>query len=134
MLSTIKALVLGPAGVATPQRASFKIWWDDETVREVVTRDFVRSHLRVDQHPLLETTVVSWVGRPDGTYLEWIVEKSRRIFLILVDIGVPDEMIGLVNGSWSDGDLPISMEEVDRLKVGRSKNPWLAFSPQQSGS
>jgi hypothetical protein len=118
MLSIIKALVLGPAGVATPQRASLKIWWDEETVREVVTRGFVRSHLRVDQHPLLDTTVVSWVGRPAGTYLDWIVEKSPRIFLILVDIGVPDETIGLVNGSWSDEDLPISLEDVDRLKVG----------------
>src|SRR5579871_5766859 len=91
--------------------------WDEETVRKVVTCEFVRSNLRLDQHPLLESSVDFGNGRTDSTYLEWILEKSRRIFLILVDIGVPNEIFGVINGSWIDDDLPISLEEVDRLKV-----------------
>lgn len=117
MLSTFKTLVFGPGATAEPQRTSLKIWWDEETIRKVVTRDFVRLNLRADQHSLLEATVASWDGRTDGTYLEWILERSRRVFLILVDIGVPDEIFALIDSSWGDDDLPISLEEVDRLKV-----------------
>jgi hypothetical protein len=102
------------------------MWWDEETIHKVVTSEFVRSNLPVDQHSLLEATVA---GRTDGTYLEWVLEKSRRIFLILVDIGVPDEIFGLINGSWSDDHLPISLEEVDRLMVSWT-NPRLQFSHQ----
>ncbi len=116
MLSTFKSLVFGP-GVAAPQLTPLKTWWDEETIRKVVTREFVRSHIRIDQHSLLETTVAIWAGRTDGTYLEWILERSRRIFLILIDIGVPDEIFALIDSSWSDDDLPISLEDVDRLKV-----------------
>ncbi len=117
MLFTVKALIFGP-GAVTLQQTSLKMWFDEETTSKVVTREFVRSNLRVDQHSLLEAAVASWVGRTGGTYLEWVLEKSRRIFLILVDIGVPDEIFGLINGSWSDDDLPISLEKVDGLKVG----------------
>jgi len=103
-----------------------KMWWDEETISKVVTREFVRLNLQVDRHSLLEATVPFWVERTNGTYLEWILEKSRRIFLTLVDIGVPDEIFGFIDGSWNDDDLPISSEEIDRLKVSHT-SPWLQF-------
>jgi len=105
------------------------MWWDEETISKVVTEEFVRSSLRLDQHSLLDTTVALWVGRTNLTYLQWVLERARRIFLILGDIGVPDEIFGLIRASWTDADLPISLEDVVRLKVGWG-TPQLQFTQQ----
>jgi serine/threonine protein kinase len=93
------------------------MWWDDERVEATVDRAYVLSHLRPDEARRLDQPLEFGDGLTDDTYMEWIEQKAKRIFLILVDIGVPDQIFGVVDDSWDDDDLPIPLEQVDRLQL-----------------
>lgn len=47
--------------------------------------------------------------------------KAARLFLILVDIGIPDRIFALVDESYDDSDLPISEANVDLLRLSPDK-------------
>jgi len=93
------------------------MWWDDDTIQRTVTRQFVCSQLLPED--------VERLGRPpgfgdaltDGTYWEWIDEKAKHLFLILVDLGLADQIFALIDDSWDDSDLPIALDQVDRLEL-----------------
>jgi len=93
------------------------MWWDDERVEATVDRAYVLSHLRPDEARRLDQQLGFGDGLTDDTYMEWIEMKAKRIFLILVDIGVPDQIFGVVDDSWDDDDLPIPLDQVDRLQL-----------------
>ena len=99
-------------------------WWTDERVAATVTREYVYAKLRVDEQELLKQSPSFAAGLTDDTYLEWILTKARRFFLILVDAGVPDQIFGIVDDSWDDGDLPIAEESVPNLR--------LSYEPSQA--
>ncbi|KAI7533485.1 kinase-like protein, partial [Hortaea werneckii] len=49
--------------------------------------------------------------------MEWILDRAKRLFLILAEIGVPDQIFGCIDDSWDDDDLPVSMENVKNLEL-----------------
>jgi serine/threonine protein kinase len=97
------------------------MWWDQETIESTVTRAYVLSKLRPDEQARL-TDKVGFGGLTDDTYLEWIQEKAQRIFLILVDLDVPDQIFGIIDDSWDDDDLPIPLDQIWRLKMTYNKS------------
>jgi hypothetical protein len=61
-------------------------------------------------------------GLTDGTYWEWIHTKARRIFLILVDLNMPDQIFGIIDDSWDDNDLPIALDQVEGLALREQRD------------
>ncbi|KAI1344027.1 kinase-like domain-containing protein [Xylariaceae sp. FL0016] len=101
------------------------MWWDDSRVEATVTRQFVCSHLLPQDIHRLDQPLGFGDGLTDGTYWEWIDEKAKRIFLILLDLGMPDRVFNVVDKSWDDHDLPIPFDEVDRLALSPGKDDKL---------
>ncbi|KFY46194.1 hypothetical protein V494_00567 [Pseudogymnoascus sp. VKM F-4513 (FW-928)] len=101
------------------------MWWDDERVETTVDRAYVESHLRPDETLRLDQQLGFGDGLTDDTYFEWIVTKAKRIFLVLVDIGVPDQIFAAVDDSWDDDDLPLQLDQVARLQLRRTKDERL---------
>jgi serine/threonine protein kinase len=93
------------------------MWWDDEKIESTVDRQFVLSHLLPDEQLRLDNALGFGDGLTDDTYMDWIDQKAKRIFLILVDLGVPDQIFGVIDDSWDDNDLPIPLDQVSRLKL-----------------
>ncbi|KAK5660983.1 hypothetical protein OQA88_12360 [Cercophora sp. LCS_1] len=98
------------------------MWFDPETIERTVTKEFVCSHLLPDEIERLNRPLGFGDGLTDGTYWEWIDEKAKRIFLILVDLGVPDQIFGVIDDSWDDEDLPIALDHVERLALTAQKD------------
>jgi serine/threonine protein kinase len=98
------------------------MWWDDERIERTVTRPFVCSHLLPEEVARLDLPLGFGDGLTDGTYWEWIDEKAKRIFLILVDLGMPDQIFGIIDDSWDDQDLPIARDQVERLALTASRD------------
>lgn len=97
-------------------------WWDVDKIKATVTRQFVCSHLLPEEIERLDRPLGFGDGLTDGTYWEWIDEKAKRIFLILVDLGVPDQIFGVIDDSWDDQDLPIALDQVERLALTPTKD------------
>lgn len=91
------------------------MWWDDETIDGMVSREFVASYLIPSEIDQLDRQLKFGEGLTDGTYWERIEEKAKKLFLILVDLGLPDQIFGLIDDSWEDEDLPIALDEVKRM-------------------
>lgn len=100
-------------------------WWDPDLIEATVTRQFVCSHLLPEEIQRLDRPLGFGDGLTDGTYWEWIDEKAKRIFLILVDLGVPDQIFGVIDDSWDDMDLPVALDQVERMALTPSKDEKL---------
>ncbi|MCJ1363777.1 hypothetical protein MMC16_002886 [Acarospora aff. strigata] len=92
-------------------------WWTEAQIDARVNRDFVSSKLHPEEQALLDKPLAFGDGLTDNTYIEWIVEKSRKLFLILLDIGVPEQVFGVIDDSFDDDDLPLSSDTVSQLKL-----------------
>ncbi|APA09993.1 hypothetical protein sscle_05g047630 [Sclerotinia sclerotiorum 1980 UF-70] len=101
------------------------MWWDEERIHATVTRQFVSSKLHPDEQERLDEPLGFGDGLTDDTYMEWIEEKAKKIFLILVELGVPDQIFGVIDDSWGDDDLPIPMDQVERLQLTYDRNEKL---------
>jgi serine/threonine protein kinase len=98
-------------------------WWVASRIDATVTRQFVVKHLVADEVARLDRPVA--FGAEDlteRTYWDSIQARVKRIFLILVDIGVPDQIFGIVDDGWDDSELPLSMEDVERLQLTAVKD------------
>lgn len=93
------------------------MWWDEERIEATVSRQFVSSKLRPDEQARLDEPLGFGDGLTDDTYMEWIETKAKRIFLVLVDLGVPDQIFGVIDDSWDDDDLPVPLDQVERLQL-----------------
>lgn len=100
-------------------------WWDEAKIDVTVTRQYVCNHLKPDQIARLDMSMAFGDGLTDGTYWEWIDTKAKRIFLVLVDIGVPEHIFAVIDDSWEDHDLPVPQDQVDRLPLGTTKDDKL---------
>ena len=105
--------------------ANVPTWWTDDRVDATVNREYVYSHLRADEQELLKQSPSFADGLTDDTYLDWILTKARRFFLTLVDSGVPDQIFGIVDDSYDDGDLPIDEESIPDLHLSYEPSPAL---------
>ncbi|KAK6366478.1 hypothetical protein LTS17_010563 [Exophiala oligosperma] len=92
-------------------------YWTDERVYETVTSAYVHAQLRPDEQALLRRPLYFGAGLTDDTYLDWILTRARRFFLILVQTGVPDQIFGVVDDSYDDDDLPIAEHAVPNLRL-----------------
>jgi serine/threonine protein kinase len=119
----LNALIYGYAGhsLVTPQHALQQIWWTEERINDKVTTEFITSRLQPEQR--------EWLHRPvgfgdltDDTYIEWILEKARRLFLILAEIGEADRIFGVVDRSWDDDDLPLQMSDIEDLALANRRD------------
>ncbi|KAL8846371.1 MAG: hypothetical protein Q9221_008532 [Calogaya cf. arnoldii] len=109
-------------------------WWTDERINATVDRAYIIKeigHKRFQDalhHPLAFGD-----GLTDDTYLDWILQKGRRCFIILNFIGVPERIFQLIDKSLDDDDLPISEESLYDLNLfgGRSETLDKKFHRQQ---
>lgn len=65
----------------------------------------------------------SGAGLTDSTYLEWIMERTKKIFLILTELGCPEKIFDLIDGSmgaWDDWDLPVAPGSLENTNLGSS--------------
>jgi len=93
------------------------LWWTDERVNATLTREYVVEHLDPVLRFQLHHSLPFGDGLTDDTYLDWIVDKGRRIFLILSDIGIPERIFSVVAESLDDEDLPFALQDVTRLRL-----------------
>lgn len=101
--------------LSMPPHAS--AWWTDDRIGATVDRAFIISKLTPEECKLLEQSISFGGGLTDDTYLDWILERAKKLFLILVEIGVPDQIFGLVDESYDDADLPITLSAVPDLRL-----------------
>ena len=89
-------------------------WWSNERISTTVNAAYIETELG-------SKTLVDKVHRvlafgdgtnalTDDTYLDWILERSRRFFLILNQIGVPEKIFDFIDKSFADDDLPLSQD------------------------
>lgn len=97
-------------------------WYDGARVERTVTRQFVCCHLLPGEIENLDRPLAFGDGLTDCTYWEWIQDRAKRLFLILVDLGVPDQIFGVVDDSWEDADLPVPLDHVDRLALTATRD------------
>lgn len=95
-------------------------WWTNEKVETTVTKHFIYSHLRADDAERLTDAVFADLS--DNTYLESILEKARRLFLILIHLGIPGDILRLIEDSYDDDNLPIDEDDVSSLRLSRNRS------------
>ncbi|KAK7543772.1 kinase-like domain-containing protein [Phyllosticta paracitricarpa] len=115
------AFIYGYAGhsLVTPHAPLCQIWWTQERIDAKVTEEYVASRLRYESKQKL-VRPLAFDGLTDDTYLDWILEKAKRFFLILCELGVADQIFRIIDDSWDDDELPISLDAVDRLGLDES--------------
>ncbi len=94
-----------------------QIWWTDDRIQATVTPEYVLTQFRPEKRDLLKRPIPFRNGLTDHTYLGWILERTKRFFLILVHIGVPEQIFGVVDESCNDSDLPIAAQVVKDLRL-----------------
>src|SRR5947207_7560240 len=92
-------------------------WWTDDRIEATVDRAFIFAQLTSDERTLLTQSISFGGGLTNDTYLDWILDRAKKLFLILVEIGVPDQIFGLVDESYDDADLPITLSAVPDLRL-----------------
>ena len=96
--------------------------WTDERVAATVTEDLITSQLRSWQRDLLHKPLAFGEGLTDDTYLDWILDRAKKIYLILAEIGASDQIFRLVDSSCEDDDLPLSLGNIEQLRLLNSQD------------
>ncbi|KAH6885888.1 kinase-like domain-containing protein [Thelonectria olida] len=101
-------------------------WWVDSRIEAAVTRPFVLSQLLPDEIERLDRPVAfGGEDLTERTYWDSLCHDAPRLFLILVDLGVPDQIFGVIDDGWDDAELPIALEDVDRLQLAATRDERL---------
>lgn len=109
-------------------------WWSDEKIDATVTAEYVARELQSEIHQAaLHRPLAFGDGLTDDTYLDWILEKGRRMFLILNHIGCPEWIFDIIDKTFDDDDLPLSEEALWDLNLfgGKSETLDKKFYRQQ---
>ncbi|EKV16276.1 Serine/threonine-protein kinase 33 [Penicillium digitatum] len=93
------------------------LWWPEERIKSTLDAKYIVSRLRPENIPRLFELPDWGEGLTSETYMEWILTKAGRVFLILNAIGIPDRIFALVDESCDDDDLPIAEHSVDLLHL-----------------
>ncbi|EFE43535.1 protein kinase domain-containing protein [Trichophyton verrucosum HKI 0517] len=91
--------------------------WTEAKIDFTVTREFVLKHVDPILHPRLNSKIAFGEGLTDDTYIEWILQRGRRLFLILVEIEVPSRIFRLVDETYDDSDLPFDSNKAELLRL-----------------
>ncbi|KAI4271194.1 MAG: hypothetical protein LQ337_006189 [Flavoplaca oasis] len=101
-------------------------WWTDERINATVDRAYIIKEIGPKRlQDALHLPVSFGDGLTDDTYLDWILQKSRRCFIILNFIGVPERIFELIDKSLDDEDLPLSEEALYDLNLFGNKSETL---------
>jgi len=93
-------------------------WWTNDKIKATVTQNYIEKELGSRKHQdALHRVLAFGDGLTDDTYLDWILERSPRFFLVLNDIGVPDRIFGIIDRSFDDDDLPLSQDALWELNL-----------------
>ncbi|KAL4737338.1 hypothetical protein BDV11DRAFT_206860 [Aspergillus similis] len=101
------------------------VWWPEDRIKATICPDFIFKHLPPGTLPRLVAPLPWGEGLTNETYLDWILAKAGRLFLILLDIGIPGRIFHLVDESFDDNDLPIAAHSVDRLRLSQDPDSEL---------
>ena len=102
------------------------IWWSEERIEATVKQAYIEKELGSKKHvDTLHKVLAFGDGLTDDTYLDWILERSPRIFLILNQIGVPDRIFELIDKSFADDDLPLTQDALWELNLFGTKSETL---------
>ncbi|KAJ5815944.1 hypothetical protein N7447_008177 [Penicillium robsamsonii] len=93
------------------------LWWPEERIKSTLDTKYILSRLRPENIPRLFELPDWGEGLTSGTYMEWILTKAGRVFMILDAIGIPDRIFALVDESCDDDDLPVAQHSVDLLHL-----------------
>ena len=108
------------------RKSTMGSWWLPARVDAAVTRQFVLNQLLPDEIERLDRPVgFGDEELTERTYWDSIHDDAPRLFLILVDLGVPDQIFGVIDDGWDDAELPIALEDVDRLQLAPTKDDRL---------
>lgn len=98
------------------------LWWPPDRVQATLTPEYIVSQLPPSCLPHLVTPLPWGEGLTNESYLDWIVTKAGRLFLILADIGIPERIFALVDASVDDVDLPFVAHSIDLLHLSPDGN------------
>jgi len=98
------------------------LWWPEERIKATLDTKFIVSRLRPENVPKLFDLPRWGEGLTSETYMEWILLKAGRLFLILDAIGIPDRIFTLVDESRDDDDLPMAEPNIDMLNLSPDGN------------
>ncbi|KFA78410.1 hypothetical protein S40288_06405 [Stachybotrys chartarum IBT 40288] len=93
-------------------------WWVPARIDATVTRAYVIQQLVPEEIERLDRPV--GYGAEDlteRTYWESIRTQAKRIFMLLVELGIPDQIFGIIDDGWVDAELPLSLEDIARLQL-----------------
>lgn len=93
------------------------LWYPPSRIATILTRESIVALLPPSALPRLVSPLSWGEGLTSETYLDWILTKSGRLFLILADVGIPERIFALVDASVDDVDLPFSAKSVQRLHL-----------------
>ncbi|OQD89583.1 hypothetical protein PENANT_c002G06066 [Penicillium antarcticum] len=93
------------------------LWWPEERIKATLDTKYIVSRLRQENIPRLFELPRWGEGLTSETYMEYILLKAGRLFLILDAIGIPNRIFALVDESCDDDDLPVAEHSVDLLKL-----------------
>lgn len=93
-------------------------WWDEQKIMETVNARYIKHQITdAASRRKLDEPLKFGEGLTESTYCEWIIEHTRKFFLILCDLGCPGYIFNIIDGSWDDEDLPLSMATIERLEL-----------------
>lgn len=112
------------------------LWWTDERIEATLCRQYVFSHLHPQHQPRLFEPLPWGEGLTSETYLEWILTKAGKLFLILSEIGVPQRIFNFANDFVDDSDLPFAEARVPDLPLTRHDDdlPSSALPPSTTSN
>ncbi|KAJ9484928.1 hypothetical protein VN97_g8444, partial [Penicillium thymicola] len=93
------------------------LWWPEERIKSTLDAKYIVSRLRPENIPRLFELPDWGEGLTSETYMEWILTKAGRVFMILDAIDIPDRIFALVDESCDDDDLPVAEHSVDLLHL-----------------
>ncbi|CAG8908427.1 unnamed protein product [Penicillium egyptiacum] len=93
------------------------LWWPEERIKSTLSAKYIVSRLRPENIPRLFELPDWGEGLTSETYMEWILTKAGRVFMILDAIGIPDRIFALVDESCDDDDLPVAEHSIDLLHL-----------------
>lgn len=101
-------------------------WWSTERINATVTQEYIERELGSKKYvDTLHGVLAFGDGLTDDTYLDWILERSPRIFLILNQIGAPEKVFEAIDRSFTDDDLPLSQDSLWELNLFGGKSETL---------
>ena len=101
-------------------------WWSTEKINATISQEYVERELgNLRNREILHRVLKFGDGLTDNTYLEWVLERSPRFFLILNDIGCPEKIFDVIDRSFDDEDLPLSQDTLWELNIFGTKSESL---------